>query len=142
LISAVGSLLWGLLFFLSPNNKKIGFWIITTISVLILITSISVTANSTFVILALILSSLLIAAAFFLRIPIITIIVRAFGLISCIYVLFDIKDDLLYNAAVISDASILSGLINIPVTVIGLSWAIVSIVGIYIAVRFSYKNQS
>jgi len=136
----LGSLLWGLLFFLSPNNKKTGLWIIISISALILITTISVSANSTFVILALILSSLLVTSAFFLRIPIITIIVRAFGLISCIYVLFDIKDDLLSRATVLSDASILSSLTNIPVTLIGLSWAFVSIIGIYIAVRFSYKN--
>mgnify|MGYP001559509356 CR=1 FL=1 len=136
----LGSLLWGLLFFLSPNNQKTGFWIIISISALILITSISVSANSTFVILALILSSLLVSSAFFLRIPIITIIVRAFGLISCIYVLFDIKDDLLSHTIVLSDASILSSLTNIPVTLIGLSWAFVSIVGIYIAMRFSYKD--
>lgn len=136
----LGSLLWGLLFFLSPNNQKTGFWIIILISALILITSISISANSTFVILALILSSLLVSSAFFLRIPIITIIVRAFGLISCIYVLFDIKDDLLSHTIVLSDASILSSLTNIPVTLIGLSWAFVSIVGIYIAMRFSYKD--
>lgn len=136
----LGSLLWGLLIFTAPNNKQTGFWIIILISTLIVVTSIFVTANSTFVILALILSTLLISSAFFLRIPIITIVVRGFGLISCVYVLFDIKDDLLSHANVLSDAFILSNLINIPVTLIGLSWAFISIIGIYIAMRFCYKN--
>lgn len=138
----LGSLLWGLLFFISPNNRKTGLWIIITISVMILVTAISVSANSTFIILALILSSLLVPAAFFLRIPIVSILIRSFGLISCIYVLLDIKDDLLTRTIALSDASILSDLINIPSGLIGLSWALVSIAGIYFAVRLSYKSQS
>lgn len=136
----LGSLLWGLLFFLSPNNKKTGFWIIITISALILITTLSVSTNSTFLILSLILSSLLISSAFYLQIPIVTILVRSIGLISCVYVLVDIKDDLFYNSSAISDASILSSLTNIPVSLIGLSWAVLSITGIYFTMRFSYKN--
>lgn len=136
----LGSLLWGLLFFLSPNNKKIGFWIIISISVLILITTISVSTNITFVILAMIISSLLVTSAFFLRIPIIRIIVRSFGLISCIYVLFDIRQDLISHTNALSDASVISSLTNIPVTMIGLSWAFISIICIYTAMRLSYKN--
>lgn len=136
----LGSLLWGLLIFTSPNFKKNGFWILISLSVLILVTSISVPAGITFVILALILSLLLITSAFLLRIPIIKIVVRAFGLISCIYVMFDIKDDLLSRSSELSDASLISSLTNIPVIIIGLSWAFISIVGIYLAMRFSYKN--
>ena len=136
----LGSLLWGLLFFISPNNKKTGFWIIISISALILITTISVASNATFILLAVFLTSLLVLSAFYLRIPIVTILVRTFALISCVYVLFDIKIDLFSNSSAISDAYIISGLTNIPVTLIGLLWAVLSIIGIYFAMRFSYKN--
>ena len=91
---------------------------------------------------ALILAALLITAAFFLRIPIVKIIVRSFGLISCVYVLFDIKQDLLSSSTAISDASILSSIINVPEIFIGLSWALISILGIYFAIRYSYKRVS
>lgn len=136
----LGSLLWGMLFFISPNNKKSGFWIIILISVMIVLTTIGVATGTTFILLALILSALLITAAFYLRIPIVSIIVRVFGLISCVYILFDIKDDLLFQSAAISDATLISSLTNISTTMIGISWVLISIICIYIAIRFSYKN--
>ncbi|MCX6168313.1 MAG: M50 family metallopeptidase [Ignavibacteriales bacterium] len=138
----IGSLIWGLLFFVSPNNKKIGKWLIISLSTIIFLLSITFSADSIFILLAFILSGLLITAAFFLGIPIVTIIVRSFGLISCVYVLFDIKEDLLSNSSVISDASILSSLINVQVIWIGLSWALVSIIGIYFAIKYSYRKVS
>jgi hypothetical protein len=136
----LGSLFWGLLLFLSPNNKKTGFWIINSVSALILIITFSVSANTSLIILAVMLSAILTASSFYLRIPIITILIRAFGLIGSVYVLFDIKDDLLSNTPQISDATILGGIINVPVVVIGLTWVFISIVAIYLAIRFSYKN--
>jgi hypothetical protein len=136
----LGSLLWGILFFISPNNKKSGFWIIIVISIMIVLTTIGVATGATFILLALILSALLITAAFYLRIPIVSIIVRAFGLISCVYVLFDIKDDLLFQRTAISDATLISSLTNISTTMIGITWVLISIICIYIAIRFSYKN--
>ncbi len=138
----IGSLIWGLLFFLAPNNKRIGKWIIISLSLIILILTITVSGSGIFILLAFILAVLLITAAFFLGIPIITIIVRSFGLISCVYVLFDIKEDLLSSSSVISDASILSSIINVPVIWIGVSWAFVSIIGIYFAIKYSYRRVS
>lgn len=136
----LGSLFFGLLFFLSPNNTKIGKWVIISTAVILLITTISTATGHAFILLAFILSILLIAAAFYLRIPIVSILVRAFGLISCVYVLFDIKEDILFKSNSISDASILSNLINIPVTLIGAVWIFISVVGIFLAMKFSYKK--
>jgi len=136
----LGSLFWGLLLFLSPNNKKIGFWIINSISAIILLISISAGTNTVFIFLAVILSAMLTVSSFYLRIPIITILIRAFGLIGCVYLLFDIKDDLFSSAVQISDATILADIISVPVSVIGITWALISILGIYLAMRFSYKR--
>jgi hypothetical protein len=138
----IGSLIWGLLFFLAPNNKRIGKWMIISLSLIILLLTITFSASGIFILLAFILAGLLITAAFFLSIPIITIIIRSFGLISCVYVLFDIKQDILSSSSVISDASILSSIINVPVILIGMSWALISIIGIYFAIRYSYKRAS
>lgn len=138
----IGSLIWGLLFFLAPNNKRIGKWMIISLSLIILLLTITFSASGIFILLAFILAGLLISSAFFLSIPIVTIIIRSFGLISCVYVLFDIKQDLLSSSSVISDASILSSIINVPVILIGMSWALISIIGIYLAIRYSYKRAS
>lgn len=135
----LGSLIWGLIIFLAPNSKKYGKWIIITVAVLIILAA-GLLADGTFVILALILSSLLISSAFYMRIPIVSIMIRSFGMISCVYVLFDIKEDLLSRTAELSDAALLAAITDIPVTVIGLSWAVISILGIYFAVRLSYKS--
>jgi hypothetical protein len=136
----LGSLLWGLLLFLAPNNKKSGFWIINSISVLILIITLSSSPGGIFVLLAITLSAILTASSFYLRIPIIAILIRSFGLIGCIYILFDIRDDLLSSPARISDATILGGTLDIPVVLIGIVWALISAAGIYIALRYSYKS--
>ncbi|PKL83403.1 MAG: hypothetical protein CVV24_05160 [Ignavibacteriae bacterium HGW-Ignavibacteriae-3] len=136
----LGSLFLGLILFISPNNKKTGFWVINLISATIFLLSVFTASNTVFIILALLLSSLLTASSFYMKIPIVTIFIRAFGLISCVYVLFDIKEDILSNNYQISDASILSGMIDLPAAIIGISWGIISIAAIYFAMRVSYKN--
>ncbi len=135
----LGSLIFGTLLFISPNNKKAGFWILNIISLLIIILSSISGPNATLIILALLLAAILTTSSFYLRIPIISILVRGFGLIGSVYVLYDIKEDLFTSAVQISDASILSGIIDVPVIVIGLVWALVSILIIYTAMRISYK---
>ncbi|MEW6702393.1 MAG: M50 family metallopeptidase [Bacteroidota bacterium] len=135
----LGSLFLGLLFFLSPNNKKIGKRIIVSTAVILLITTMSIATESSFILLAFILFVLLIAAAFYLRIAIVSILMRAFGLISCVYVLFDIKEDIFFKSNSVSDATILSNLINIPVMLIGTIWIVISAAGIFLALKLSYK---
>lgn len=136
----LGSLFLGLILFISPNIKRTGFWIINSLSVFILLLTLFTASDIVIVILALLLSSILTASSFYLKIPIVSILIRAFGLISCVYVLFDIKDDIFTNNAQISDATILSGIMNLPASVIGLCWGIISIGAIYFAMKFSYKN--
>lgn len=137
----IGSLLFGILYFISPNFRKTGKWLIISLSVLILSIAITTSMNFSLSILALVIFSLLIIAALYLSIPIVSILVRALGLISSIYVLFDIKEDILTNRKVITDATILSDIIGVPQLVIGLFWLAFSLVALITAIRFSYKEK-
>jgi hypothetical protein len=136
----LGSLLFGLIFFISPNNSKHGKWIVITVCTLIIITSFMTATNILFILLALISSVILITCAFYSRIPIVAIIMRALGLLSCIYVLFDIKEDILQRTDSVSDASVLANILNIPTYLVGIIWIVVSLLGIIFAIKVSYKK--
>jgi len=138
----LGSLLFGLLIFYSTYNKKIGKWLLIIISILILITSVSLMQNISLTLLAVLYSVLLFVSAFFLQIRIDSYILKLFGMLSCVYVLFDIKEDVLSKNSAISDASILSDLINVPTIVIGLIWLIISLAGIFLVMKLSYIKKS
>lgn len=138
----LGSLLFGLLIFYSTYNKKIGKWLLIIISILILITSVSLMQNFSIILLAVLYSVLLFVSAFFLQIRIDSYILKLFGMLSCVYVLFDIKEDILSKNSAISDASILSELINVPTIMIGLIWLIISLAGIFLVMKLSYIKKS
>ncbi len=138
----LGSLLFGLLIFYSTYNKRIGKWLLIIIALLILITSVSLMQNFSLILLAVLYSVLLFVSAFFLQIRIDSYILKLFGMLSCIYVLFDIKEDILSRNSTISDASILSDLINVPTIVIGLIWLIISLAGIFLIMKLSYIKKT
>ena len=138
----LGSLLFGLLIFHSTYNKKIGKWLLIIIALLILITSVSLMQNFSLILWTVLYSVLLFVSAFFLYIRIDSYILKLFGMLSCIYVLFDIKEDILSTNSAISDASILSDLINVPTIVIGLIWLIISLAGIFLIMKLSYIQKT
>ena len=138
----LGSLLFGLIIFYSTYNKKIGKWLLFIIAILILITSVSLMQNFSLTLLAVLYSVLLFVSAFFLQVRIDSYILKLFGMLSCVYVLFDIKEDVLSTNSAISDASILSDLINVPTIVIGLIWLIISLAGIFLVMKLSYIKKT
>lgn len=138
----LGSLLFGLLIFYSTYNRKIGKWLLIIIAILILITSVSLMQNFSLTLFAILYSVILFVSAFFLQIRIVPLILKVFGMLSCIYVLFDIKEDILSTNSAISDASILSDLINVPTVVIGLIWLIISLAGIFLVMKLSYIKKT
>ena len=98
--------------------------------------------NFSLTLLAVLYSVLIFVSAFFLRVRIDSYILRLFGMLSCVYVLFDIKEDILSTNSSISDASILSDLINIPPVIIGLIWLVISLAGIFLVMKLSYIKKT
>lgn len=63
------------------------------------------------------------------------------GLTSCLYVTVDIKEDLIARSVAQSDAGQISALTGIPSIVIGLCWALVSIVLIGLILKVSFGGH-
>jgi hypothetical protein len=141
-VGYLGSLLCGILIYVAPNNLNSGKWILITFALIILLFSLITTSNLTFLFLSVISSLCLLLTAFYLRINIVSILVRTIGLISCVFVLFDIKEDLFSRNDVITDVTILSSLTGIPGILISTSWIVFSFFMIAIVIRYSYKKKS
>ena len=137
----LGSLLFGILVFISPNNIKIGKWVLSIIFISIFLFTLICANGALFIALDALLTCILVLAAFYMSIPIIAIFIRSFGLVSCVYVLFDIKEDLLESKMTLTDTIHLSTLTGIPPIVFGLGWLFLSILILIIAFRISYKRR-
>lgn len=141
-VGYLGSLIWGILIYVAPNKLNSGKWILIAFAVIILSISLITSSNLTFLSLSVISSLCILLAAIYLRINIISILVRSIGLISCVFVLFDIKEDLFSRNDVITDVTILSSLTGIPGILISTSWIVFSFITIALIIRYSYKKKS
>ncbi|HOI29892.1 MAG TPA: M50 family metallopeptidase [Melioribacteraceae bacterium] len=69
-------------------------------------------------------------------------LLKSVGLISCLYVVVDIKEDIFSDSSSLSDAAILSGLTGIDSTVWGIIWLAICFVGIYLLFTYAFKTGS
>lgn len=65
------------------------------------------------------------------------------GLTSCLYVLIDIKEDLIDRSGIGSDADTIAGMLKAPFlsVPIGIFWIILAIVVLFFTIRISYKYK-
>ena len=138
----LGSFAFGLLFFYSAYSKKYGNAIVIGISVIIILFAVNLVSNPTIQILAILFSIFLLLSIRYLPKDYKNYILKSLGLISCIYVVYDIRNDLFNNGYVQSDASVIANLTGIPVVFWGILWLAVSITGLILILRFIYKKGS
>lgn len=62
------------------------------------------------------------------------------GMMSCLYVIIDIKDDLILRSGVGSDADAIAGMTGIPSVAIGVIWLLLSAAVIYFTIKIGYKR--
>ncbi len=67
-------------------------------------------------------------------------LLKSVGLISCLYVVIDIKEDILSTSSFLSDAAIIAGLTGIDSTVWGIIWTAICLGGIYLLFVYAYKK--
>lgn len=136
----LGSFIFGMILFHSSYNKNFGRWILPVIAgVLIIFTRNSSTnAALPFALMGVIL--LLFLIIYFAPSIVSNFVLKSIGLISCIYVLIDIKEDILDNSYSYSDASILTQLTGISELIWGLLWLGLSVAGIFFLLKFAYKK--
>lgn len=136
----LGSFLFGSAFFYSAYSKKYGKLIIAFITVLIILFTVNVIVNSNIQLLSFLFSVLILLSIWLAPITFNKYLLKSLGLISCIYVIYDIKEDILTSSPNVSDATILAELTGIPELFWGIFWIAISTAGLIYLLRVGYKN--
>ncbi len=136
----LGSFLFGAFMFHSAYSKKymnLSFIVITIIIVLFAVNSITTAAIQ---ILAIIFSCGLLISMKYAPETFNKYVLAVLGLVSCLYVIFDIKEDIFDQSAANSDATIIAGLTGIPEIFWGLLWVCISSIGLFFLFKSAYKK--
>ena len=136
----LGSFLFGAVLFYSAYSKKYNKLPVIIIMVVIILFAVNVITNLTIQLLAVLFSTLILLSLWFIPENINKYILKSLGLISCIYVVYDIKEDIITSFPQSSDASVIAGLTGIPEFIWGLLWFAISVIGLVFLFRYSYKN--
>ena len=136
----LGSLVFGSVLFLSAYKHKNSLWSTTIISVILILFAISYITSTVGIIASFVLAIVLFISPRYLPKPVHSYIMKILGLISCLYVLVDIKSDLLTLENRQSDANILHAITGIPAFVWAILWLGISITVVYFLMKNSYKK--
>ena len=136
----LGSFIFGSALFYSAYNKNNGLVIVSFISMIILLFAVNVINDFTVSIISIMAAVFLFSIKKFSPKIISDYFLKSLGLISCLYVLMDIKEDTLSGGLNYSDASVVAELTGIPELVWGLTWLIISLLGIFYMLRLGFRK--
>ena len=132
-----GSLIFGSLLFLSAKYIKLRIWFTTILAVILLLSAINLIEGGFIIFITLVISLLFYILPRYLNEKVNKISLMFIGLTSCLYVIADIKQDLLTTTLRETDTQILEYLTGIPAITFGLIWFLISIVVVYLLIRDS-----
>lgn len=136
----LGSFLFGCAIFYSAYIKKFGHWSLLAIALVILIFIVNTSANTTFISITILLMISLALIYYFVPQVIFRYLIKSIGLISCMYVIVDIKEDLLTESVLTSDAVIIENITGINSYLIAAIWLTISIIGAALLIRQGFKK--
>ncbi len=134
----LGSLFFGSALFVSSYNQKLSKYICTTITVVLLIFAANLLQGSATIFSSLFFAALLFLSPRYFSKTVHSYLMKTIGMISSLYVLTDIKEDILSNSDRITDAKLLESISGIPSMAFGLFWLVISAVIIFLLIRHSY----
>lgn len=139
----LGSMIWGSLFFLLAVRTRWDRFLTGAIAFIILILSFFVikTGEVFGILFCFTFAGLLLAAVKWLPDRFHDLFIKFLGLISCLYVIIDIKEDLIDRSGIGSDADVIAGLLGVPrlSVPIGFAWIITAIFILILSLRYAYK---
>jgi len=136
-----GSFLFGAALFFSTYKPKLKIFILSIIAVIIFLFAVNTMNNTLLSFLSILIAFSIFAINKFIPEPIANFIFRVIGLISCVYVIYDIKEDVFNNNNYLSDASLISEITGLSSTFWGLLWIFISLIGIILLVTFSFRKH-
>lgn len=131
-----GSLITGLFIIISAYNVKVCKYFCYSLSLIILLTTTNLLHGEIQIFLGLCFT------IFFLFVPknfnksFIKFVLKFLGIVSCFYVITDIKQDLLTTTIRETDSQILENITGIPAILIGLLWFCISILAIFFTTKY------
>jgi hypothetical protein len=132
----LGSLFFGLLLYYGSELKNIRKYIYFSVAALLLLILVISSPTLEFIVIGLITIAILIVSGLFSKILLVKIFVKSLALVSAIYVLIDLKEDMLSNEFA-SDASILAGALGVDEIVVSLIWLVISTLLIGATLKYS-----
>ena len=136
----LGSLFFGAALFISSYNLKLSKYICTTVSVILIIFAANILKGPATVFSALFFAILLFLSPRYFSKTVQSYLMKSLGLISSLYVLTDIKEDILSGSERVTDAGLLENISGIPSIAWGLLWLVVSVTAIYFLFKHSYQK--
>jgi hypothetical protein len=136
----LGSFLFGTILFYSSLNRIFSKVFLPVFFGLIIIFLINSSKNEYLILITSGLILLLLLIIFVLPSLISEIVLKTIGIISCFYILIDIKQDIFDSTDYYSDANILAELTGINQMFWGLLWLVVAILGIIFLLRLSHRK--
>ena len=134
----LGSLAFGSVLFFASYNKKACIWICTIISFLLILFITNFERGNITILASAVYAILLYLSPRYFNSTIHTYLIRSLGLISSMYVLVDIKDDLITFTDRVTDTQILEKLTNIPAILWGILWFTVSAATLFLIFKHSF----
>lgn len=138
----LGSLVWGLLLVISANKEKLQLYLCTIISTIIFIVAVNIIEDGFFTFLSIVFSLIFFILPRYVNKKITPYILKFLGIVSCFYVIADIKQDLLTSSIRETDTQILEYLTGLPAILIGLLWFIISIALLFLVLKQSYFSKN
>lgn len=135
-----GSFIFGSLIFYSTYNKNIKTFLILFISIIIFLFAVNTIKDQYYSFISILFGFILLVITKYLPDFISNLILRLIGLISCLYVIYDIKEDVFNNKNFLSDAALISELSGLPSTLWGFIWIFISLIGMFFLIKSIIKK--
>ncbi len=137
----IGSLIWGSLLFIFSFDKKKLIIFTTTLAVILLYFAANYIIGATGIIFSLLYIIILLILPRYFSFNLNKILFSSIGLISCLYVIFDIKEDIFVSEFRITDAQILSEKFGLNPLFWGFIWLVIAVLVTYLLIKNYLLNK-
>lgn len=135
-----GSIIVGAIFFLSSYSKKYSIYINTAFAILLILIVANWMSGTAGTIFSLLFAVFLFVSPRYFPNKVHFYLMKIIGIVSVLYSVADIKEDLLTKTFVQTDASLLQNITGISSTIWGLFWFFISIGAVIFLLYYSYKK--
>lgn len=138
----LGSLIFGLLIFISASNKKLSKWTTTILAIIFFLVAVNLVQGGLNILLSIVIALLFYFLPRLANEKILKIFLMFIGLTSCFYIISDIKQDLLTTTLRETDTQIIEYLTGIPALAIGFFLFLLSILLVGFLIKKIFAGSS